>query len=412
MDDQTVANGMLAAALRYAELGWSIIPTTPGTKKAARSWKLFQDTRADESQLRKWFSNGAGYGMAVILGKVSGGLVCRDFDDPEAFTRWKEGHPDYAAALPTVATARGGHVYFRAEEDDLRFVNLADGEYRGDSGHYCLLPPSRHPSGSMYRWLVPLPDREVPLVTDVRAAGLLHSFVDVDTETHNNSIAVCSEGSTYTESATSSVSPVSTLPSESAACLCVTSTENKIITSDIETLIRGALPSGPGHRNRQVFELARVIKAVPALADANPDDLRHIVKRWHTLALPKILTREFTETWIDFLQAWPKVKSPKGVKMAAIMEKALQSPMPKAAERYEIEEMRRLVSLCRQLDREAKGGTFFLSCRTAAELLGVSHTQANRWLFLLDHDKVVKQINKGDRAKRQAAEYRYLGKRE
>ena len=75
------------------------------------------------------------------------------------------------------------------------------------------------------------------------------------------------------------------------------------------------------------------------------------MKRWHALALPHIETKGLTETWIDFLQAWPRVKSPKGAKMATIMEKALQAPMPKAAERYEEEPIRRLVALCRQLDR-------------------------------------------------------------
>jgi hypothetical protein len=39
----------------------------------------------------------------------------------------------------------------------------------------------------------------------------------------------------------------------------------------------------------------------------------------------------------------------------------------------------------------------------------VSHVQANRWLFLLDHDGVIEQVNKGDRGRRKAAEYRYLG---
>ena len=97
--------------------------------------------------------------------------------------------------------------------------------------------------------------------------------------------------------------------------------------------------------------------------------------------------------------------------MATIMEKALQAPLPEVAGRYEDEPIRRLVALCRQLDREAKGGPFFLSCRTAGKLLGVSHVQANRWLFLLAHDGVIEQMNKGDPGKRQAAEYQWIGRR-
>jgi hypothetical protein len=73
-------------------------------------------------------------------------------------------HPDLAQTLPTVATSRGRHVYFRAGPADLFFLDLRDlnppedGEYRGDSGHYCLLPPSRHPDGPTYKWLLPPPD--------------------------------------------------------------------------------------------------------------------------------------------------------------------------------------------------------------------------------------------------------------
>jgi hypothetical protein len=174
-------------------------------------------------------------------------------------------------------------------------------------------------------------------------------------------------------------------------------------------MVRDCLPTGPGRRNRQVFQLARAIKALPELAVMDPNDLRPIVQQWHALALPNIGTKEFTETWIDFLQAWPRVKIPKGATMVSIMQKALEVPMPKAAERYEGEPIRRLVALCKQLHLEANYEPFFLSCRTAAELLGVSHVQANRWLFLLDHDGVIEQVNKGDRGRRKAAEYRYLG---
>ena len=87
--------------------------------------------------------------------------------------------------------------------------------------------------------------------------------------------------------------------------------------------------------------------------------------------------------------------------------KRLTAPLPQAAMQYEDEPIRRLVALCRELG--AAGRPFYLSCRTAADLLGISHMQASRWLFLLAHDGVIVQLNKGDRAKRQAAEYRYNG---
>jgi len=43
--------------------------------------------------------------------------------------------------------------------------------------------------------------------------------------------------------------------------------------------------------------------------------------------------------------------------------------------------------------------------RHRRQVARVSHVQANRWLFLLAHDGVIEQMNKGDPGKRQAAEY-------
>ena len=39
-----------------------------------------------------------------------------------------------------------------------------------------------------------------------------------------------------------------------------------------------------------------------------------------------------------------------------------------------------LVGICRELQRRAGDAPFFLGCRTAAELLGVEHNTAARWL--------------------------------
>jgi hypothetical protein len=84
---------------------------------------------------------------------VSGYLVCRDFDTAEAYLTWASEHRDLAKSLPTVRTGRGYHVYFRSRECT-KIKNLGDGELRGNG--YCLLPPSRHPSGGTYEWVVPL----------------------------------------------------------------------------------------------------------------------------------------------------------------------------------------------------------------------------------------------------------------
>ena len=141
---------LLTHVLAYADRGWSLIPVAG--KKAIGRWMQFQAVAPDETTLRKLFASKSVSGAAVILGQVSGMLGCRDFDSVKSYQTWADRHPKLAKALPTVRTGRGYHVYFKAPRE--AFENLGDGEYRADSGHYCVLPPSKHLEvGRLYKWL-------------------------------------------------------------------------------------------------------------------------------------------------------------------------------------------------------------------------------------------------------------------
>ncbi len=74
--------------------------------------------------------------------------------------------------------------------------------------------------------------------------------------------------------------------------------------------------------------------------------------------------------------------------------------------------MRLLAALCRELQRESGDRPFYLACRTAGRLLKSDYTTAWRWLFLLAHDRVIDEVEKGlrggGRAKRRASRDRYL----
>jgi hypothetical protein len=147
-------------ALMYQRLGWRVLPTKG--KEATVGWKGLQDKPIDEDTMKKWFKRRGIDGLAVLLGRASGGLACRDFDTPDSYQRWADAHPDLAHTLPTVQTSRGYHVYARADEE--AFVDVGDGEYRADAKHYTILPPSRHPSGVIYQWLVPPTDAPLPVL--------------------------------------------------------------------------------------------------------------------------------------------------------------------------------------------------------------------------------------------------------
>jgi Bifunctional DNA primase/polymerase, N-terminal len=354
---------LLDHALEYAARGWSIIPVIG--KRAAGLWRPFQERRADEPTLRKLFGRQGITGLAVILGSASGGLACRDFDDAGAYDRWTAEHPDLAATLPTVATARGFHIYFRGPDG---FRNLGDGEYRGDAGHYCLLPPSGHPDGHTYTWSIPLPSGELPLL-DPEKTGLLTQADSRKTQANT----------AYTLHVSDEFS------------------------AEIENSILATLPTGPGKRNRQLFALARRLKAI--MPDATMDALEVIVRAWHTRALPVIRTQEWLESWIDFRTAWAKVKRPIGATMAEIVTAA------KAQTPADADAIAKLVNLCRAMQKHhGPGRAWSLSCRMAATIIGTGHDTAARLLKMLAEEGTIQLATKaGPKGSSKAAEYRFLG---
>ena len=95
--------------------------------------------------------------------------------------------------------------------------------------------------------------------------------------------------------------------------------------------------------------------------------------------------------------------------MGDILKRAVAADPPVAAMQYEQEQLRLLVSLARELQREAGKRPFYLSVRTAAEQVGVSPSHAATWLNGLVIDGILKRVRRGDRRKREASEYRYRG---
>ena len=152
---------LLTHAKQYIDRGWSVIPIS-GNKRPPSGflWTPYQERIAKPAELKQWFSVDGHKGIAAVFGEVSGGLASRDFDDAETYKTWAEDYYEWASVLPTVKTARGCHVYFRLRQDSPLYgkntVNYKDGELRL-SNCYCLLPPSLHPSGSVYEWIIPLP---------------------------------------------------------------------------------------------------------------------------------------------------------------------------------------------------------------------------------------------------------------
>lgn len=381
-------------ALTYHELGLSIIPVKPDSKKPACKWQAYQKNRPSESQIRQWFGNDDRPAIAAVMGEVSGGVVCRDFDDLGAYELWCAQHPDLSAALPTADTPRPGkHVYCRGDVSQIRQVSKSggailtfdDGELRGDGG-YCLLPPSALPRKPPYAWTGMAP-RHVPAefpFVDLREAG----FIPCDRESRD-----CGEHTRHV------LSPLGSPQS----------TTSSLSHSDIELAIARSLPTKPGQRHQVLFKLARELKAIPGLADADVASLKPYVRRWHAAALQVIQTKEFEESWFDFAEGWSKVKYPAGKgPIDMVFATVTDADLPEPASQYEGKKVRMLVALCRELQRAAGAGHFYLSARTAGGLVGVDHATAARWFRGFVVDRILRIAEVGSRSSRKATRYRYL----
>lgn len=193
--------GSLSWALRYHGLGWSIFPLKPHTKKPhpqllpkkkdypelfpdvsaedaeKPTWKPYQVEQASEDQIREWWSADPDAGIAVVLGKVSGGLVAFDFDGDGADQLAK----DNDLHLPPTAiskTGGGGHHFlYRSPVQLATMTTLLEGdnchiELRAE-GSYVVLPPSIHPMGTAYEWATP-PEEIVELPDDIRERVQAH----------------------------------------------------------------------------------------------------------------------------------------------------------------------------------------------------------------------------------------------
>jgi bifunctional DNA primase/polymerase-like protein len=166
------------AALTYAEAGWYVLPTHPADIKNPGSvvHGRWQDkSTRDPEQIRAWWRENPGNGIALHIGKSAAVAFDLDVDDLGVIAR--AGRPDIAEALRSAAAIqttrcqgdRGHYLYATAPGES--FGNGPGafrrwGEVRGRNG-VIIAAPTSHPDaktkGGHYQWkrvgaLRPLPE--------------------------------------------------------------------------------------------------------------------------------------------------------------------------------------------------------------------------------------------------------------
>ncbi len=157
MANSGAAGEVGAAAERYLERGWSVLPLRPRDKRPLIRWEGLQKVPASAGQLAGWFRRRPDANLGIVTGAVSG-LIVLDIDPghggTESLARL-ERRFGALPATPEVATGGGGrHLYFGHPGGLVRNrVGLAQGiDLRGEGG-YVVAPPSIHPNGRVYAWV-------------------------------------------------------------------------------------------------------------------------------------------------------------------------------------------------------------------------------------------------------------------
>jgi hypothetical protein len=142
-------NTLAKEAITLTRLGWGVIPLAPCSKHPLLKWRELQHRKLSEREIVEIFDRNPDANVGVVTGRVSNLLVL-DADAPDVVKKW--GVP----VTPISETARGRHYYFELQSEKIRSAtHLADGLDIRAEGGYVVTPPSVHPSGKVYDWVIP-----------------------------------------------------------------------------------------------------------------------------------------------------------------------------------------------------------------------------------------------------------------
>ena len=134
-----------------------------------------------------------------------------------------------------------------------------------------------------------------------------------------------------------------------------------------------AIPYAIGQRHRALFELARWVKGVEP--NASIPRQMEIVKCWHSQFLHIIGTKEFEASWADFRYSLARVKQPYGATLQSCLSNLPPPPDNPELHLFGAKAVH-LMRICMALQIHHGIEPFYLSCRTAGDLLGCNHTDA------------------------------------
>jgi len=152
---------LIAIATQYLEAELSVFPTRENKKTTQPKWEHLQDAPMSVEEASDCFSGQNVYGVALVCGKVSGGVECIDFDAhggqdiKSVFQEWvkDEGVKDIIVRnkLFVEKSPHGYHVIYRYDSDGEKYkggtklAHWPDGETMIETraeGQYIIVTPT------------------------------------------------------------------------------------------------------------------------------------------------------------------------------------------------------------------------------------------------------------------------------
>lgn len=382
-------------ALNYYDMGWSLFPIIG--KAPIWKWTPLQKVRATRERIQQGFSNPKVTGIAVIFGKVSGGLACRDFDTEEGYYAWKEKNPLLAKEIPTAKTRRGFHIYFYGPSGYMEYNEEEGlGEYRGKSGQYCLLPPSLHEEGGSYKWIIEISRKNLK-VLDPEIVGFPRKSKEIS-KIINISIGL---GPDNTDISRHYLEEDILNPSKYYRSNASHSLKRSVIVKIVEKYI----PTGTGQRHNILFRLAQEIKGVDDRFATTV--LRDVFDVWWKRSVNIVATKDKDYSFGKFIEFYDNCRFPGGVNWDKIKMQYEDELLPVEALCY-TPLYQKLVKVCVVMQRAMRHRPFFLSCQKAGELIGSGSETARTGFRTMIRDGLLELVNKGSQVSGKASEYRYL----
>ena len=399
----------------YVSRGWPVFPIwgvdvsgtcrcrkgakCPSPGKHPRTPQGVHSATTDPAKLERWKWSTANVGIAT--GSTSR-LVVVDVDGPEGWKSYatlkEELGPLTESGKPaTVTTSCGGAHAYVAYPEGLTIPSRAgiapNVDIRADGG-YVVAPPSRHASGHIYAfgpWIWPLPKLS-PNWADFLVCGGCYTE---STENSENTKRV--QDIFQGNLATKKIEKIDVDP------------QALIDGKELQSIIKRTLPMPTRKRHDSIFAFARAIWSISELHDLPADNVEPLFQEWFKEALPMIGTKDYSESFLDFADAWEGVKYPEGFTPVESAWLASENVPPPKQAAHLIGKLPRVAAFCVAMQRECGGTNFFLSCQDLATCLDAKPMVASRLLNRLVKAGLLELVSKGNYLTKKASVYRWIG---